>query len=168
MATISLVGIIAATSSNSASLELALRSVGFYEQTANQITAFFQDIADTNSFVVRFDNDPRSTPTDDVWYRISVDFGNASQHELGSSSSFRVVGNLTVISSNIIGMGISTLAENADTIALAFRAINVGIITFGIPRITNVGRIGDNYQINITCPFMVDKAANFTSRALIG
>ncbi len=148
---------ITATSSATGALNVAQRTIGFYERTANQITTYFQGIADTNSFVVRFDNDPRPTPTDDVWYLASVDFGVANQHELGTTTSFRVVGNFSIRSQDAIGTGMGVLLENSDTITTAFRAKNVSRIIFGIPRINNTGRIGDNFQINITCPFMVDK-----------
>ncbi len=157
---VSLAGSLTATSSATGRLRVTQRTqrtIGFYERTANQITTYFQGIADTNSFVVRFDNDPRDTPADDVWYLASVDFGVANQHELGTTTSFRVVGNFSVRSQNITGAGIGVLLENSDTITAAFRAINVDRIIFGIPRINNTGRIGDNFQINITCPFMIDK-----------
>ncbi|KKN70962.1 hypothetical protein LCGC14_0425640 [marine sediment metagenome] len=150
-------GSVVATSSTAGQLSVAQRTIGFYERTANQITSYFQGIADTNSFVVRFDNDPRTTPADDVWYLASVDFGVANQHELGTTSSFRVVGNFSIRSQDALGTGIGALLENSDTITTAFRAINLGRITFGIPRINNTGRIGDNFQVNITCPFMIDK-----------
>ncbi len=154
---ISLAASSTATSSATGQLSVARRAIGFYERTANQITTYFQGIADTNSFVVRFDNDPRDTPADDVWYLASVDFGVANQHELGTTSSFRVVGNFSIRSQDAIGTGMGVLLENSDTITTAFRAKNVSRIIFGIPRINNTGRIGDNFQINITCPFMVDK-----------
>lgn len=147
----------AATSNATAALSVARRTIGFYERTANQITSYFQGIADTNSFVVRFDNDPRSTPTNDVWYLASVDFGVANQHELGTTASFRVVGSFNIRSQDALGTGIGVLLENSDTITTAFRAFNLGRIAFSIPSINNTGRIGDNFQVNVTCPFMIDK-----------
>jgi hypothetical protein len=149
--------VVIAVSSATGQLSVSRRAIGFYERTANQITSYFQGVADTNSFVVRFDNDPRTTPDGDVWYLASVDFGVANQHELGTTTSFRVVGNFSIRSQDTIGAGMGALLENSDTITTAFRATNVGRIIFGIPRINNTGRIGDNFQINITCPFVIDK-----------
>ena len=153
----SISAVVIAVSSTTGQLSVARRTIGFYERTANQITSYFQGIANTNSFVVRFDNDPRVTPTEDVWYLASVDFGVANQHELGTTTSFRVVGNFSIRSQDAIGTGMGVLLENSDTITTAFRNTDVGRITFNVPRINNTGRIGDNFQINITCPFMVDK-----------
>lgn len=154
-------GVITGVSSTTGTLESILRATRFYERTANQITRYFQGIADSNSFVVRYDNDPSATPTDNIWYLASVDFGVANQYELSVGADavtpFRVVGNFSIRSQNILGAGIGTLIENSDTITTAFRSTNLGEITFGTPRVNNTGRIGDNFRVNITCPFFVDK-----------
>lgn len=153
-----LAGQVASVSLIAASLSDALQILGFYESINNQITSYFQDVASTNNFVARYENDPRSAPTDNIWCKSLVDFGRANQHELGISSTFRVAGNFSVRVINAIDLGVGESLEKADVIATAFRSGDLGRIIFRVPRVTKIGRIGDNHWINVTCPFFVDKA----------
>lgn len=141
-------------------LHVTPRSVNFYESVAAQITKYFKVLADENSLVARYDNDLRNTPTDDLWCDVLIDFGNSEQRELGLTNSFRVVGNLSVRIKNAVGLGIGEQLIAADTIAAGFRSENVGRISFETPRVANIGRVGDNNLINVTCPFFVDKPAS--------
>lgn len=132
--------------------------IGFYESLINQITAHFQDIADINNLTVRYENDPRSTPTDGLWCNCNIDFGNAEQSELGITS-FRHIGNFVIRIKNPIGLGTNELLQTADIIVTAFRTTDLNRIIFNVPRIRNVGRIDDNHQVNVICPFFSDKVS---------
>ncbi len=141
---------------SSASARILHIPVGFYESLINQITAYFQDIADTNNLTVRYENDPRSTPADGLWCDCNIDFGDTDQSELGVAS-FRHIGNFVVKIKNPIGLGTSELLQTADIIASAFRTTDLNRIIFNVPRIRDVGRVDDNYQFNVICPFFSDK-----------
>ena len=131
-------------------------SLGFYESLANQISTYFQDIVDVNNLVVRYDNDLRATPTDDLWCEYNIDFGEANQSGIGIDS-FRNVGNFVVKLKNYIRLGTGELYEKADIIADSFRSTNLNRIIFRVPKVRRIGRIKDNYQVTVICPFFVDK-----------
>jgi len=123
---------------------------------ANSITTFFDALATTNNFVVRYDNDPGDTPTEKIWMRASIDFGDSHQAEIGIKT-FRNVGIFNVQIKTPIGVGSADALDIADIIAAGFRnKIVAQIINFQVPRIEKVGRVEDNYQINVLCPFQVD------------
>lgn len=130
--------------------------LGFYEILINQVNSYFQDIADVNGLIVRYDNDIRETPSDALWCECNLDFGNCNQSELGIPS-FRNIGNLNIKIKNKIGLGTSELLQTADTIADAFRSKSLNRIVFNTPRIRNIGRVGDDHQVNVICPFFTDK-----------
>lgn len=128
-----------------------------FESIANSITAYFHTVATANSFIVRFDNDPRDTPENKPWMKTSVDFGDSRQFEIGVNS-FRNVGIFNAVIHVSIGQGIADVLSIADIIVTAFRAVVVdGVINFQTPKITNVGRVDDNWQVNVICPFFVDE-----------
>jgi len=128
-----------------------------FESIANSITSFFNTLAEANNFVVRFDNDPGNTPTSKPWMKASVDFGDSRQLEIGIDS-FRNVGIFNVMIYVSIGMGIADALEVADVVAAAFRtAVVDGMINFQTPKIVNVGRVEDNWQVSVICPFFADE-----------
>lgn len=129
--------------------------MGFAE-LANNITTYFQDVADTNNYTVRYDNDPRATPTSGLWLRCKIEFDNSEQKELGINS-YRNFGKLIITIKNTTGIGIGVLLINADIIATAFRSVDVGSIIFNVPSIVNKGRVDDNWEFEITCPFHLDE-----------
>jgi len=131
-------------------------ALGFYENLANQLSAYFQDIADVNNLIVRYDNDLRATPSDNLWCEYNIDFGNATQNNLGIDT-FRNIGNFNIRIKNQIGLGIGELFEKADIISTAFLRKNLNRIIFDIPKIRKIGRVEDNYQVNVICPFFSDK-----------
>jgi len=127
-----------------------------FKDIVNAITSYFNILAEANSFVVRYDNDPRDTPTDKIWCVASVDFGDSRQAEIGIKT-FRNVGIFNVQIKTPLGVGSADGLNVADIIATAFRTTIVDeIINFQVPRIEKVGRVEDNYQINVLCPFQVD------------
>lgn len=126
-----------------------------FKQIVNSITTHLQNVCDINNYTIRYDDDPRATPTSGLWLECNVDIGNSEQKELGINS-FRNIGNLVVKIKKESGSGLSDLLAAADIIAIAFRVVNVGDIIFKVPRIVKVGRVEDNYQINVVCPFFID------------
>lgn len=127
-----------------------------FETLANSITTAVQDVMDTHSYAARYPNDPRATPTSGLFCVVGIDFGTDDQKEIGIDS-FRNVGNLVIQIKNDIDLGINSLLVAADNIATEFRATTVAsTIIFKVPRIVEVGRVDDNYQVNVICPFHYD------------
>jgi len=132
-----------------------------FKSIANSISSFFSTLATTNNFVVRYDNDPRNTPTDKIWMNVNVDFGDSHQAEIGVPT-FRHIGIFNVRIKIPIGLGVADALDIADIIVAGFKGANGlpiildGIINFQTFRIENVGRVEDNHQVNVICPFQVD------------
>lgn len=130
-----------------------------FQDIANSITAYFQDVADVNNLIVRYDNDPRATPISALWCKVLIDFDDSQQKEIGINS-YRNIGNFIIEIKNSIGLGLSELLEKADLIANSFRSVDVGNIVFRVPKIKRRGRIEDDYQVDVVCPFYVDNVGN--------
>lgn len=127
-----------------------------FQSLANSITTYFQSVMDTYSYVARYDNDSRSTPTTGLWFECGIDFGDTQQKEIGINS-YREIGNLTVRIKQEAGLGLKNLLVAADRIASAFRNTDVdSSVIFKVPRVTKNGRMEDNYQVTVTCPFHYD------------
>jgi hypothetical protein len=142
--------------SNINSLQLLEYYIGFYERLTNQITTYFQSIADSNNLIVRYDDDCRDTPSNELWCFCSIDYGSCNKSSIGANR-FRNIGNLNIKIKNPIGLGISEILSTADIVANAFRNINLNNIIFEVPRVRNVGRIKDDHQYNVICPFFSDR-----------
>ena len=126
-----------------------------FQSITNAITTYFNAIAATNNLIVIWSNDPTDTPASGLWLEFNIDFGTSEQKELGINS-YRNPGNVTIRIKGEIGKGESDVLAKADIIATAFRRVDVSDIIFRVPRIVKVGRVDDNYQINVICPFFVD------------
>jgi len=127
-----------------------------FKSIANSITTFFKALTDANNLVVRYDNDPRITPTSGAWMKVSIEFKDSNQAEIGIST-FRNEGSVNVEIKIPIGRGSADALSIADIIAAGFRTTIVDeVINFQTPRIENVGRVEDNYQVNVLCSFFVD------------
>jgi hypothetical protein len=121
------------------------------------ITVKVDDVMSANGYVVRYDNDPRDTPTVDFWCHVSLAYGTSDQVELGVPL-YRHLGVLTIQIVSPIGVGVGECLRRADIIAAAFRSLTLSSnIKFRTPRIENVGRIGDNWDVNVICQFHSDE-----------
>lgn len=127
-----------------------------FESIANSINSYLQVVADTNNYTIRFDNDPRTTPTETLWLESSIKFGDSQQIELGINSH-RNFGDLIITIKNGIDLGIGGLLEVADIIGAAFKSVDIDTIVFRVPSIKNNGRVNDNWEVEITCPFYIDE-----------
>lgn len=127
-----------------------------FELITNKITSGFKILATANSFVVRYENDPTDTPGDDTWIKVSVDFGTSNQIATGVKQ-FRNPGNLTIEIKSKIGKGSAPALSVADIIVEWCRAEVINGVNFFTPRIEKVGRVEDDYQVNVICPFYMDE-----------
>ena len=130
-----------------------------FQSLANSITTYFQTVMDAYDYTARYDSDPRATPTSGLWCEVLIDFGDSQQKEIGINS-YREVGNLVVRIKQEAGLGLSNLPVAADRVASAFRNTDIdNVISFHVPRIIKNGRIEDNYQVTVTCPFHYDEVS---------
>lgn len=127
-----------------------------FEGIANSITTFFHALAETNNFVVRYDNDPTDTPTSGAWMDVNIDFRDSNQVEIGVPT-FRNRGNFNIKIKIPIGQGIADALNIADVIVTGFRTVIVDeVINFQTPSIKNNGRFEDNWEVEVICPFFID------------
>ncbi|KKN70974.1 hypothetical protein LCGC14_0425760 [marine sediment metagenome] len=149
-----------------------------YATLTNTITTAFQDFANTNSYVVRYDNDPRDTPTDDVWLEVSVEFDTTESRDF-ATSKYRTTGVLRVTITDNIGKGIYQVLAISDLIEAQFSNTKITDVLFRTAMISKRGRTSDNisnnrsgrqinsnqaanagggdqYQVDVTIPFQYD------------
>ena len=127
-----------------------------FESLANSINTYCKSVMELYSYVVRYDDDPRETPASGLWCKVLIDFGDSQQKEIGINS-YRNIGNVTIRIKQEAGLGLNSLLIAADRIVTAFRSTDVDSIIFRVPRITKNGRIDDNCQVTVTCPFQYDE-----------
>jgi len=132
--------------------------IGFYEASTNSITTYFEDYVVTpNSLVARYSNDPTETPTEDLWCDADVEFGATNIIATGRQS-MRVVGSFNIEVHTPLGIGIADGLEISDIIASGFRTTIVDSnIKFKTPSVKRLGRVGDNYDFRVACPFSIDR-----------
>lgn len=129
---------------------------GIYEQITNNISTYFNILAELNNLVVKYDNDLSEIFTDEIWCESRIDFGKAEEADIGTDY-LRIPGVFNVIIHSLIGQGIADVLNIANIISTKFRSSIVDeTINFQTPRIENVGRVEDNYQVNVICPFFAD------------
>jgi len=127
-----------------------------FQSVSNSITSCFQNIANTYGLVIRYDNDPRATPTSGLWCNCVINFDDSKQKEIGINS-YRNTGNFTIEIYYSIGIGMSTTLKIVDIITTRFTELTISnFIKFQTPIIKNIGRVEDNYQVNVICPFFID------------
>lgn len=127
-----------------------------FQSTLTVITTYFQDLADLHSWPVCYDNDPRETPDSGLWTVFKLDWEESEQKEIGNTNSRRNFGNVIIEVRNDAGLGIGGILAEVDLVAAAFRFTIVGTIIFKVPNVIKIGRVDDNYQINVVCPFYID------------
>lgn len=135
-----------------------IRLLGFYEIVTNAITKYFDNFATSNGIAVHYDNDPTESPVDQVWCKIHVDFGEKIITGIGQEVLSRVVGILNIIIYSPIGIGVANALNIVDIVTSGFRLIIIDTaIKFQVPKIRRIGRVEDNYQVNVLCPFTANR-----------
>ncbi len=154
-----------------------------YATLANTITTAFQVFADSNSYVVRYDNDPRDTPDGLPWLEVSVEFDSTASREFGQRRAtlnvYRATGMLRVTITDDIGKGFYQALAIADVIETRFSNQKIEDVLFRTAMVVKRGRTSDNisnnrsgrqinsnqaanagggnkYQVDVTIPFQYD------------
>lgn len=145
-------------SETAANMSYYLRLLGIYERMACTITAYVNQLAKINGYVFRYENDPRETPESNLWHKCRLDFENSNPRHIGVKD-FRHAGNLTIEMYGALNRGTSELLRTIDNIIGNFTDLTVNdLVKFKTPSVRNRGRIGENYQMDIVCPFVCDAA----------
>ena len=145
-----------------------------YAELANTITTAFQVFADANSYVVRYDNDPRDTPDGLPWLEVSVEFDSTASREFGQRRAnlnvYRATGSLRVTITDNIGKGIYQVLAIADVVELQFSNTNLTTPTPSTPGVPDVlfrtanvvkrGRTSDNISNRSGRQINSNQAAN--------
>ena len=127
-----------------------------FELIENNIIAYFQSFVEQYNLVARYDNDLRDTPSSGYWYNCKINYEDTKQKEIGTNS-YRTIGDFTIEIFNPIKFGSWFILNMIDkTIPYFNQTIINSIIKFQTPKVKNIGRVKDNYQMNIICPFYVD------------
>jgi hypothetical protein len=149
-----------------------------YVELTNTITTSFQDFADTNSYIVRYDNDPRDTPDGLPWLEVSVEFDSTVSRDI-AVPKFRATGALRITITDDIGKGIYQVLAITDVIETQFSNTKISDVLFRTAMVIKRGRTSDNisnnrsgrqinsnqaanagggnkYQVDVTIPFQYD------------
>jgi len=123
---------------------------------SNLITTYFQNITNIYGWSIRYENDPRTTPTFGLWCNCKLDFNIAEQKEIGINS-YRNFGDFIIEIYHSIGMGISSHLKVVDIVVAFFTELTVSnVVKFQTPKIRSGGRTEDNHRVDIICPFYFD------------
>ena len=116
---------------------------------------------------VEYDNAPLmkngvkvNKPTNEPWIRCAVKLGDPAKVQTGGRSLYRRAGVLIAQVFCPLNTGDATGLELAETIVTAFRGYTgMTHARFREPRVENIGRNENEWQINVTCPFEADTFA---------
>lgn len=130
-------------------------------ETFNLIRKRFNDeVATPESLITQYDNNKVDNPDNTLWCRFSILPGASRQVSGGSpgSNRKRAVGVAVAQLFTPYGKGTEAAELLAEIIKGKFESLSVSTIIFRTPSITVVGRTndGDEWQINVNCPFQVD------------
>ena len=125
----------------------------------------FETLVETpEAVVVIYDNSPIDPPEDALHVRMKVRPGTAFRVENGGAPGqhrFRTPGILVSDLKKPLGKGEEDIMQLADVIAVAFRAVTAGGITYLTPSVETKGRQDDGrwWLVTVTCPFYSDEIA---------
>lgn len=122
---------------------------------ANFIRSRFKTLADAQGWTVSWPNAPFIEP-ETTWLRFATVNGNSDQVTFGRSKRFRTTGILAITIFGSLEYGDGALLAMADLIKANFRSVIANRIRWHTPSITDGGRDGARYMINVACPFQFD------------
>ena len=127
----------------------------------NTIRGRFQTVVATPlSLPTAYDNAAFTRPQAAPWARWTVLPGESFQASFGGATNrYRTPGVAVAQLFVPIETGDKVALEMAQAVKAAFRGVAVGGVTFREPSVTRVGRVDDEYQINVTCPWQADDIA---------
>jgi len=128
-------------------------------EIANAIRSRFKaQVADVLSLATQYDNQKLDNPDNVQWCRLTISPGQTTQESIGNPAGqrFRTPGVMIAQIFCPVGAGDGGLWDLADSIESAFRCVTDSGVTFRTPYSYKVGRKGNEWQINVNCPFYAD------------
>jgi len=106
----------------------------------------------------QYDNDDTfAKPENARWCRFTILPGESFQVTVGKNQRYRTPGVASAQVFTPAGAGDAEALGVADTIKDAFRSLRLGSgIRFRTPSVVPVGRVGDEWQVNVDMPFQAD------------
>jgi len=129
-----------------------------WEELFNTIRSKFKTlIADEYSLPTQYDNHNLADQKD-LWCRLKITTGDTFQADCGgaSGSRDRTVGAITAELKIPVGKGDKKLLQMAGNIKTAFNRKNHDGVRFKTASIKRIGRVNNEWQINVNCPFYAD------------
>lgn len=108
------------------------------------------------SLPTQFDNENFEPPDNDVWCRFTLLPAATDQLELGQPATFRTLGRAMALIFLPLATGDVVALSLADSISAAFRSLTAAGVTYFSPSVTQVGRSGSWWQLNVDIPFYVE------------
>ena len=129
-----------------------------YKDLFNNIRCkFVEEVTDILGIPTHFDNASFTQPQGSEWVRFSILPESSRQVDFGAAKRrFRVLGVAIAVVSFPIGGGDAGNMEVADAIVDVFRGVTFQGVIFRTPSVSNLGRKGDEWQTEISCPFIQD------------
>lgn len=116
-------------------------------------------VGDAQDIDVHYENSPKKLPADGEkkWIRTIILWDDQHQVETGAVPRWRQEGILVSEIRVPLGEGDSAARVLADVVVTAFRGVSFNSITFRSPQPRRVGRVGNWWQFNVSCPFYIDE-----------
>lgn len=129
-----------------------------YTDLANTLRCRFKDfVEDILEIPTQYDNAPFTQPQNQGWVRFRVLPESSRQVDFGAAKRrFRVQGEAIALVHFPIECGDRKNMETADAIVDAFRGLTFQGVIFRTPSVRNLGRNGEEWLTEISCPFLVD------------
>jgi len=130
-----------------------------FEAVANTIrTRFRTEVAGDLSLPTQYDNAPFSKSENVKWCRFTVKPGQSAQIGCTGPNSrpYRTVGVCIAQLFGPVDKGDKDLWEIADSVIAAFRGESVSGVVFGDYNVNNIGRVDNEWQMNVTFEYRVD------------
>lgn len=114
-------------------------------------------LADAQSIPTQYDNDGSFTiPKDKNWVRFNIQPTTEFQADLGATKTARTIGLVIVQIFMPLVKGTDAGRKLAQLVRTEFKMQSANGVTWRTPFATNVGRVRDAWQYNVTCPFFSD------------
>jgi len=126
-----------------------------YATLSNTITTAFSAFAATNSYNIRFDNDPRDTPDAGWWLQVSMGFEGSSQKET-APGKYRITGNVKILIFDDIKKGSYQLYEIADKISSEFSGETLTSVILRAAQLQRVSRENNKAVLGMVIPYQYD------------
>jgi hypothetical protein len=119
---------------------------------------FVTEVSTPQSLSVEYENTTFTPPSDTVWARVTVREGESFPADFGSSSiRRRTPGVLFVNLFAPLNKGTKDVIVLADVVADKFSHADIGSgLMFQTASIQRLGRVENEFQVNVTCPFVAD------------